>query len=381
MGMMETSPTAIASLVLKNLVTPIFIYADKSFVNLGEKYKLLEFLRYLLMTFFLFILRLIPSFLPSLNSIHPDSCCYPLVNKPPKTDNLLPASGAGDSGIARALSQLLSLVNDIPVSSRKYEVVRSLAEKIIEDNQNEHLEVLHQVNRISLSAAFEKTLSQLEAAMMETGCDSVGNIGYGPVYRLNRILKAARSVKDGTLGGWTRRGSDAVDRSGEKLAAELLWLAQKLAACGYVEEAVWRWASAGNLGWLALSAEPRIQGSLVKVSAFLFKHAKELGLEEIDESKKHQQMQSKKKMLMAWVPLLCRGSNSTDISVLSTIERAELERILEELIGMLEEEEDQEQVLSIWLHHFTYSPTCDWPNLRASYSHWCTTSRKLLILQ
>ena len=92
-------------------------------------------------------------------------------------------------------------------------------------------------------------------------------------------------------------------------------------------------------------------------------------------------MQAKKKMLMAWLPLLCRGSNGTDVPILSTSEKAELESILEELIGMLEEEEDQEQVLSLWLHHFTYCPTSDWPNLRASYNQWCTATRKLLIPQ
>ena len=54
--------------------------------------------------------------------------------------------------------------------------------------------------------------------------------------------------------------------SAEKLAAELLWLAQKLAACGFKEEAVDMWASASNLACLSLSAEPRLQGSLVKVS-------------------------------------------------------------------------------------------------------------------
>lgn len=55
-------------------------------------------------------------------------------------------------------------------------------------------------------------------------------------------------------------------KSAEKLAAEVLWLAQKLAQCGNVAEAVERWGSAHKLAWLALSAQPRLQCSLVKVS-------------------------------------------------------------------------------------------------------------------
>ncbi|KAK7825652.1 hypothetical protein CFP56_032930 [Quercus suber] len=169
--------------------------------------------------------------------------------------------------------------------------------------------------------------------------------------------------------------------SGEKLAAELLWLAQKLVACGCAEEAVSKWAVASNLAWLGLWAQPRLQGSLVKISAFLFKQAKILGLYEIEESKKEQQRQTKKKMLLSWLPLLCRASNGTDVPILSMSERVELEKVLEESIEMLEQEEDQEQVLSLWLHHFTYCPSSDWPNLHASYTRWCNASRKLLVLQ
>ncbi|KAJ7013606.1 hypothetical protein NC653_003304 [Populus alba x Populus x berolinensis] len=339
MGMMETSPTTIAPLLIRNVATTIFIFADKSLVTLAQKYKLLEHIRYLLVTSFLFFLRLLPSLFPSLNPSDQDHNnnnfhqYHPL--KPPKSENYLPSSSFGDSGIARALTQLLSIVNDIPVSSRKYEIVRSLAEKLIDDNHKENFEALREVNRGVLSAAFSRTLSQLEAAMMEIGRDGGENGGSrtGPVNdRLNRVLKAVRAVRDRS---WARfgRGGEGLDRSAEKLAAELLWLGQKLATCGCGEEAVWRWASASNMAWLALSAEARLQGSLVKVS------------------------------------------------VLSVRERAELERTLEEMIDRLEHEEEQEEVLSLWLHHFTYSPSSDWPNLHASYARWCTASRKLLILK
>ncbi|XWS63138.1 hypothetical protein CRYUN_Cryun06bG0070700 [Craigia yunnanensis] len=267
MGMMGNSATIIAPLLLRNMATSIVIYADKSILNLAEKYRLLQIIRYVVITYFLFFLRLFPSLIPS-NLRFQQADAYTF--KPPQNDIYVAASGVGDSGIARALSQLLSSVNDIPVSSRKYEIVRSLAERLIEENNREDIEALHEVNRTVLSAAFSRTLCLLEAAVAELGQDRVGQDGAGPgpvQYRLKRVLRAVRSVGDGV---WTRagRGRDDVNRSGnsaEKLAAELLWLAQKLAACGF-EEAVERWASASNLAWLSILAEPRLQGSLVKVS-------------------------------------------------------------------------------------------------------------------
>ncbi|KAI6701646.1 hypothetical protein NL676_015970 [Syzygium grande] len=391
------SLTAIAPLLLRNLVTSAFVFADNSFLSLAEKYRLLELLRYLLLSSFLFFLRLLPSLFPSAGPAFLDGYA-PL--EPPKSSAAAggaPApSGACDSGIARALSQLLVIVNNVPVSSRKYEAVRSLAERLIDENQREGAEALLEVNRTVLSAAFSRTLNQLEAAMMERerqrGCvaggdgDGDGSATVSVEYRKNRVLRAIRSVRDVARRGrvwWsseeptrTRLGSSA-----EKLAAELVWLAQKLAACGCAEDAVRRWASASNLAWLAISAEPRLQGSLVKVSAFLFKQAKNMGLDEIDESKKEQQRQTRMNMLMSWLPLLCRASNGTDVPVLSLSERAELERVLEETIEMLGQEEEQEQVLSQWLHHFMYCPSSDWPNLHASFTRWCTASRRLLLLQ
>ncbi|XP_022725876.1 uncharacterized protein LOC111282164 isoform X1 [Durio zibethinus] len=386
LSMMEISATAIAPLLLRNMVTSIFIYADKFLLTLAEKYKLLEIIRYLVITSFLFFLRLFPSLFPSdLQSQQSHDHKF----KPPQNDSYVVASGVGDSGIARALSQLLSSITDIPVSSRKYEIVRSLAERLIEENNREDIEALREVNRKVLSAALSRTLCQLEAAMVELGQDRVGHDGAGPgpvQYRLNRVLRAVRSVGDGV---WTRVGRvrEDVNRSGnsaEKLAAELLWLAQKLAACGFEEEAVERWASASNLAWLSLLAGPRLQASLVKVTAFLFKQAKVMGLEvEVEENEQGNKKsfgQTMMKMLMSWLPLLCRASNGADAPALSISERAELEKLLEETIEKLEQEE-QEQVLSLWLHHFTYCPASDWPNLHASYARWCTTSRKLLFFR
>lgn len=115
-------------------------------------------------------------------------------------------------------------------------------------------------------------------------------------------------------------------------------------------------------------------------TAFFFKHAKDLSLEEPEEGKKEEQRKTKKKMLVSWLPLLCRGSNGVNVPVMSLNERAELEKVLEETIDMLEQEDEQEQVLSLWLHHFTYCSSADWPNLHASYARWYNASRKQLLL-
>ncbi|CAL5434361.1 unnamed protein product [Camellia sinensis] len=381
------SPTTISPLLLRNLLTSLFIYADKSLQTLAQKYKLLQLLRYLLISAFL---RLLPSLDPS------SETNYGYRLKSPNTDNFVSTNtggggngggGGGESGIGRALSQLLSIVNDIPVSSRKYEVVRSLAEKLIDENHQEGSAALREVNYKILSAAFLRTLSQLEAAVMDREGNHDGPSGdvaasedFGNV---NRVLRAVRYFGDVVL---ARLGKRVEPRwsgsSAEKLAAEVLWLAQKMVACGCAEEAVCKWASSTHLAWLSLSAEPRIQGSLVKVSAILFKQARDLGVEQFgEESKKEQQRQTQMKMLMSWLPLLCRASNGTDVPVLSTRERAELERVMEDTIEMLEQEEEQEKVLSLWLHHFTLYPTSDWPNLHACYTRWCNACRKRLLLQ
>ncbi|GMI74669.1 hypothetical protein like AT5G64230 [Hibiscus trionum] len=388
MDVMENAPSSISPLLLRSMASSAFIYADNSFFSLAERFKPLEIIRYLLVTSFLFFLRLI-SFL-FVSDLPPKSQPQFSPFNPLKTDDRYAvASGADHSGISRALSQVLSIVNDIPVSSRKYAIVRSLAERLIEENRREDTHGLREVNRAVLSSAFSRTLCYLEAAMVELGQDRVGahdGTGAAPVqYLVKRALRAVRSVGDGV---WAREGSGNgrvdVNRSGnsaEKLAAEILWLAEKMVACGFGEEAIERWSSASNLASLSLLAEPRLQGSLVKVSAFLFKQAreKEQAAEETGEGDEQSHGQTKMKMLTSWLPLLCRASNGTDMPVLSLSERAELEKVLEETVDTLEHEE-QEQVLSLWLHHFAYCPSSDWPNLYASYSRWCTDSRKLLLL-
>ncbi|KAL3538642.1 hypothetical protein ACH5RR_002008 [Cinchona calisaya] len=393
---MESSPTSITSLILRNLITSIFIYTDKSLCFLAEKSKFLEALRCILLSSFLFFLRILPYFFPSLNPKEEDKYHPYLPLKPKKGgDNYVPATvgggggggpvgGTGDSGLARALSQVLLLVNDIPVSSRKYDVVRSLAEKIIEENLLGGNDVLREVNCSVLSAAFARTLSQLEAASRGCGKSEFLNEACEAdhSYWMSRLMRAVRYCSDTVrLRGKSRDELSLSGCSAEKLAAELLWLAQKMTACGCAEEAVNKWASASNLAWLSLTIEPRLQGSIVKISAFLIKQAKEMRKEtDVEETKKEQDRQTKVKLLLLWIPLLCRASTGIDSPVLSLSERAELERVLEDIIEALQEEEDQEKVLSLWLHHFTYCPSSDWPNLHGCFTRWCTASRRHLLL-
>lgn len=378
----STSLTAMAPLLLRNLLTSIFIIADRTLV-LVDKFKLLQILRHFLVSTFLFFLQILPSFFPSLDP--PEDDQNHLLT-PSKADKRVPAfgGGSGNSCIARALSQLLSIMNEIPVSSRKYEIVKSLAEKLIVGNLEESSEPLRKVNSTVLSGAFSRTLSQLEVASMDQEGDlDDGEIMAKPssIYRLDR---AYRTVRYFGVAVWTRfrTSKGELNRSAEKLLAELHWLAEKLAASGSAEEAVRRWASASKLAWLALSTEGRLQGSFVRVSAFLFKQAKEMGGEGCERSKREEQIRkTKMKMLMSWLPLLCRARGGVDAPVLSLDEKSELERVLDEIIQSLRQEEEQEKVLSLWLHHFTHCPSSDWPNLLSCYERWCAASRMLLVQQ
>lgn len=102
--------------------------------------------------------------------------------------------------------------------------------------------------------------------------------------------------------------------------------------------------------------------------------------EEEEEAEEEKWREIKKKMLISWIPLLCQASNGADKPVLRGAERAELEKMLEKMISELKEEE-QEQVFSLWLHHYTHSSSSDWPDLNGSYVRWCHSSRQLLLLQ
>ncbi|KAG2301077.1 hypothetical protein Bca4012_059197 [Brassica carinata] len=359
--MEKLSSAAVVPQLLRNVIIAVVVFADESLLQISANSKLLERLRLFLVACFLFFLRSIPSVASFANS-NPG---YSFTAEKKKR-KLEIGDCASESGIGRAIWQLLSAMNEIPVNSRKYEVVRSLAERLIDENHGQNSLALFELNRRVLNASFRRTLGRLEAAVEKNRS--------GPVRSgLNRVVRAAvRAVGDGfsSLGG----GEETVDQSAEtaeKLAAELLWLAEKMSLYGFVDEAVEKWSSASDLARLALWSEPRLQCSMVQLSALLFKEAAAGGGEKWGEIKK--------KMLISWLPLLCRASNGADKPVLRSAERAELAKVLEKMISELEEEE-QEQVLSLWLHHYTACSSSDWPDLNGSYVRWCHSSRKLLLL-
>lgn len=116
-------------------------------------------------------------------------------------------------------------------------------------------------------------------------------------------------------------------------------------------------------------------------AVFLFKHANSKQFEEGkqgEEEKERIIADGRLAMLMSWLPLLCQASNGTDSPVLSSREKEEMVRVLEELIEKLSWEQ-QEEVLALWLHHFASFPDSDWPNLEASYTRWYAEARKLLL--
>ncbi|KAJ4956674.1 hypothetical protein NE237_013457 [Protea cynaroides] len=99
-----------------------------------------------------------------------------------------------DSRISRALSQFLLLMNEIPVSSHKYEIMRNLVEKIIDENLHEGCKSLREINYAVLFVVFPRTLRQLEASMSKLWIVVVhgdGEVGLGKIgHQRNRVLGA-----------------------------------------------------------------------------------------------------------------------------------------------------------------------------------------------
>ncbi|XP_038983261.1 uncharacterized protein LOC103697933 [Phoenix dactylifera] len=286
----------------------------------------------------------------------------------------------GTTAADRALAHVLSTVSRVPVASRKYELVRSLADRLLDDNLRLGAATgLNELNRAALSAAFSRNLQCLEAATAAaisraSPTDRSLDMIIGAVRSgMRRFAAAAAVAEEGDVVGVGGAGS------AEKMAAEALWLGQKMAECGAAVEAVAQWGAAARLGRLALSAEPRLQVALVRVSAFLFKHANSKQMEEWkgegeDGSIAHYRMA----MLTSWLPLLCRASNGVGAPIMSSGERVEMLRVLEEIIEKLSWEQ-QEEILALWLHHFTSCPDSDWPNLVSCYTRWYSESRKFLL--
>lgn len=261
--------------------------------------------------------------------------------------------------ISRALNQVLTLVIETPVTSRKYDFVRGLADKMIDENLKN--ESLKEVNRTALSAGFGKTMKLLISVLRDqqrpgTAWKMIRRAPFGEY--LNKHLSTANSL----------RSASTVTESvlAEKLAADLLWFAEKLEACLCIEEATVQWSEGGSLANLAMSAHSRVQGSLVRVSVYLLK-----------EVAKEEREEKKVKMMMMWMPLLANATNGVESIVLSAREKSEVERVVEQMIDELADMKNKEGVLANWLHHYARSNS-DWPNLQKCYNQWCGISRSTL---
>ncbi|URE43207.1 hypothetical protein MUK42_13783 [Musa troglodytarum] len=367
---METLAAAVSSLPDSELLHSV---AD-ALVSAGGDGRPLRLLRLSLMLslhLFLSLLSLFSLLLSHLSS--PPRRPSPRASAP---DPLSPTDG---TSAGRALSRVLSAVSRVPVASRKYDLVRSLAERLLGDNlryASSEGRAFQVINRAAVSAAFARTLSRLEAAVateasLAPGDGSGGRIMGAVKSRVRRWAEGA-AVAPGTV---VRVGVSA-----DKLAAEVMWLGQKMAESGAVADAVAMWGEAAGLAQFAVSAVPRLRNrSKPAYFSFMFKHANSKNFDEVkvrEEEESHLAI-FQMAMLRSWLPLLCQACNGVDTPILSCRVRAEMVSMLEEMIEKLSWDQ-QEEVLSLWLHHFTECPDSDWPNLESCYMRWYSESLRVL---
>lgn len=196
--------------------------------------------------------------------------------------------------------QILALLNEIPATSGKYQFAMAMAERIMDENaRSGHVDML-QINRTALASAFARTSTLLYRSLEKTARSDQDDDGSGSwttcairalpmASYVTPYLKGLRMCF-GAVRSWvemaaTSLSSDSEKRRkammmmsevigvgeeevGEKLAEELLWISKKLRDYGAVDEAMVQWSLASNLASLSFSANPRVQGLLLKISGF-----------------------------------------------------------------------------------------------------------------
>ncbi|KAF2302610.1 hypothetical protein GH714_040048 [Hevea brasiliensis] len=250
--------------------------------------------------------------------------------------------------------EILALLNNIPATSRKYQFAMAMADKIMDGNFRDGHAELIQVNRTALSSAFERTLSLLSRSIQQPHASDDSGAWTS---RLDKRQQLS--------GGVVYEGAD--DVVAEKLAQELLWITNKLRAYGAVDEAMMQWSFASALASLAFSANPRVQGYIVKISAIL--------IGDLVGNKVEVSTEVKFRLLVLWIPLFCYANNGLSYPFLTSFEKIEVERAMDEAISTLPPM-DQEVILINWLQDFTMCAS-DWPNLQVSYDRWCGGTRLL----
>lgn len=120
---------------------------------------------------------------------------------------------------------------------------------------------------------------------------------------------------------------------------------------------------------------------MVALAVYLLNHgSKEFEEREQEEDRGFNRRESLMMVVITWLPLLCQAPNGVDTSVLSSIEKAEVVKILEMMIERLDAN-NQEKVLTVWLRHFAFNSKSDWPDLQGCFARWYSASRELVILQ
>ncbi|XP_065865577.1 uncharacterized protein [Euphorbia lathyris] len=282
--------------------------------------------------------------------------------------------------LGRVLTNILSLLNEIPASSRKYQFAMAMAEKIMDGNFSEGHDELMEVNRMALGSAFGRTLRLLNRSLekQQGSNDFIGAStlikalplgshisSYVNTFKL--CLRIAVQTVKAATGQFQKRYEISDDVVPEKLAQELLWITNKLQSYGFVSEAMMQWSYASTVASLAFTANPRVQGFIVKISATILR---DLGNENIQVPN-----QVKFRLLVLWLPLFSHANNGLSYPFLTGFEKMEVERAMDQVISTLSAT-DQEVILTNWLQDFTISAS-DWPNLQLSYDRWCTSTRQL----
>ena len=158
-----------------------------------------------------------------------------------------------------------------------------MADKIVDENiRDGHVELM-QLNRMALASAFAHTSSLLYGSIKSCShaedssswttrlVGSVFPLGLHVIKRLGTVFPflggGGSSTKQVTLIGGVCESHVVA----EKHAQELLWLTNKMRLCGTVDEALVQWSLASGLASVALTANPRVQGFMVKISGnFIF---------------------------------------------------------------------------------------------------------------
>ncbi|KAK9140403.1 hypothetical protein Scep_010084 [Stephania cephalantha] len=300
---------------------------------------------------------------------------------------------SSSKAIGRQLSHIIGLFSEIPSTSRKYQVVVGMADKIVDENMRSGQVALKEINRSSLSSAFNRTANSLYRSLRSSGHDleegdawpsrMLSALPLGsyivPYFRglcfcVNSLLPLL-SIGGGSSTGGSSRSQRALIAASEcavveeKLAHELLWVTNKLRVSLAVDEALVQWSYASGLASRALYAHPRVQGTLIKISAIL--------IEEIARGDLEVPRQVKFRILLLWLPLFCYSSNGLSYTILTGYEKAEMEKVIDEVISTLPLD-DQEQILMNWMHDYATSAS-DWPNPQNSYYRWFHICRELLV--